>query len=656
MRRSEILEYTVPSDVENYVNNVYTGVPTYSTLARAVDRGYRDGGRRGAEYVASVLADRLSEAEVLVRINNRAVFVSSAREDNEPTVTVIEDLPNLGGRLLELAEKILLPQYFVDRWYKEEDEQSIYYQAALAQKNMQREASVEVGALTVADDQPAAAVTVTTPVASSNITSSPLPPRAADTPLIRFSRSNQGGIANNPEEKEAILELQQFLNNKLGLDVGRNGPDSKYGPRTTQAVRSFQSLANTVDGIDIKVDGDAGSETINALVAIQSDLETIDRLTKELKGNRLTDSFAKIQYKSSIAKLLEKTLFEDTRSDLENLIAKYNKLINSSDLPSESPIRKTIEDAEAAIIGQDTTNALARSIGNTAATDNGVQGPYQEDDEITNELQGKMEQAGITNLGMVGETITQEDAIALNRAWQDGAIDGPNGEMADAAAVEPAVEPVATDAVQYSNDLTDNLRIYVSRTSRGVDDTQNFLDSILPQDMTNEQRAQARSILQPMVLKLARGDIVFRIDGVDVQGLASTREVTAPSADLVRNFIRNELKDVVAAPVRSAAATAPNAANTAKTLYNLLNGYTNAAEERQITQILRGISSREEYIQINREFKKLSRTKESIIEWLQTEMWTTTPITQHLNSLGVNLNDSIEHTLARLNTVLGVKQ
>jgi len=385
-------------------------------------------------------------------------------------------------------------------------------------------------------------------------------------------------------------------------------------------------------------------------------------LTKELKGNRLTDSFVKIQYKSSIAKLLEKTLFEDTKSDLENLIAKYNKLINSSDLPSESPIRKTIEDAEAAIIGQDTTNALGktRSFG-------GVQGPYQEGDEITKELQGKMEQAGITNLGMEGETITQEDAIALNRAWQDGAIDGPNGEMADAAAVEPAavepaavepaaVEPAATDAVQYSNDLTDNLRIYVSRTSRGVDDTQNFLDSILPQDMTNEQRAQARSILQPMVLKLARGDIVFRIDGVDVQGLASTREVTAPSADLVRNFIRNELKDVVAAPVRSAAATAPNAANTAKTLYNLLNGYTNAAEERQITQILRGISSREEYIQINREFKKLSRTKESIIEWLQTEMWTTTPITQHLNSLGVNLNDSIEHTLARLNTVLGVKQ
>ena len=652
MRRSEILEYTVPSDVENYVNNVYTGVPTYSTLARAVDRGYRDGGRRGAEYVASVLADRLSEAEVLVRINNRAVFVSSAREDNEPTVTVIEDLPNLGGRLLELAEKILLPQYFVDRWYKEEDEQSIYYQAALAQKNMQREASVEVGAVTaVPNDQPA--VAVTTPVAFSKITSSPLPPLGkVDTPLIRFSRSNQGGIANNPEEEEAILELQQFLNNKLGLDVGRNGPDSKYGPRTTQAVRSFQSLANTVDGIDIKVDGDAGSETINALVAIQSDLETIDRLTKELENNRLTDSFVKIQYKSSIAKLLEKTLFEDTKSDLENLIAKYNKLINSSDLPSESPIRKTIEDAEAAIIGQDTRTAIDNT---AAAADNGVQGPYQEGDEITNELRGKMEQAGITNLGMEGETITQEDAIALNRAWQDGAIDGPNGEMADAAAAEPAAaEPAATDAVQYSNDLTDNLRIYVSRTSRGVDDTQNFLDSILPQDMTNEQRAQARSILQPMVLKLARGDIVFRIDGVDVQGLASTREVTAPSADLVRNFIRNELKDVVAAPVRSA--TAPNAANTAKTLYNLLNGYTNAAEERQITQILRGISSREEYIQINREFKKLSRTKESIIEWLQTEMWTTTPITQHLNSLGVNLNDSIEHTLARLNNVLGVKQ
>ena len=681
MRRHELLEYNVPSNVQNYLDNVYTAVPeTGGFLQRAVERGYRDGGRRAAEYVASVLADRLGEDEVLVRINGRAVFVSRTQEDNEPTVTVVEDLPNLEERLFALAEKQLLPQYFVDRWYTEEDETTVYYRAAEIQRNMRRGANVEVGPITAEPvapaETPAAAAPVTT---QSDINVTPLPPTGADTPLIRFSRSNQGGIANNPEEEEAILELQQFLNARLGLDVGRNGPDSKYGPRTTQAVRTFQQLANSVDGINITVDGDAGSETINALVSIRSDLETIDRLTQELENERPNESFVKIQYKSSIAKLLEKTLFEDAKSDLEALIAKYSDLVNSPDLPADSPIRNVIDNAEAAILGQDARSAIGRTRGftpNVGVEDLKLPVPDEGEQQIqaTNEYNaliddGKFEEAANAlrddeRLGVAPEGL--EDELRRRAALTAPAA----AEPAAAPEETPAIDPAETNTVEYGNDLTDNLRIYVTQTQRSAVDTEEFLLSIVPELMTNEQRGQARAILQPMIVKLMRGDRIFRIDGVDVQGTESSREVTAPSADILRNFIQTELQDVAqsrsvdAEPAPQPAVNSEDSERIARRLYDLLDagplGYTTESRQRQIIALIQTIQSKQQFDQVDNFFKGYGRSRESIQQWLSSEMWNVDLITAHLRSIGVpiisRLQDSIIHSLERLNTVLGVKR
>lgn len=56
----------------------------------------------------------------------------------------------------------------------------------------------------------------------------------------------------------AVAALQQGLQ-ALGYNLGPKGVDGIYGPATTSAVRTFQTDAG------IKVDGDAGPETANAL-------------------------------------------------------------------------------------------------------------------------------------------------------------------------------------------------------------------------------------------------------------------------------------------------------------------------------------------------------------------------------------------------------
>lgn len=681
MRRQELLEYNIPDSIERYLTNVYTETPDWgSTLQRAVERGYREGGRRGAEYVASVLADRLDEDQILVRINGRAVFVSRTREDNEPVVTPIEDLASLETTLPALAEKTLLPPYFVNRWFTEEDESTVYYQSAVIQRNMRRGSSVTVEPIVPASANSEVvppvvppAVPPVVPPASPEVVP-PVPAAGTETPLTTFAASNQGGIANNPEEEEAILELQTFLNGTLGLDVGRNGPDSKYGPRTTQAVRDFQQLANTVDGINVTVDGDAGPETINALTSIRDDLSNIQRLTQELQNN-LTDGFVPISYKSSIAKLLEKTLVEDDKSDLEALINKYADFIESQQLPSDSEIRTIIDSAKSAIASPGATRSLTPASNPEPFNinwENVIVAPVaDQNDPAVIVLSSRENNSNYivsarryeSNTIPIATGIDPTDFVNVN--VPDSLLDKINAEMNRRGDAAGPVEPEATDAVQYGNDLTDNLRIYVTRTTRSAADTEGFLSNILPERMTNEQRAQARDILQPLVLKLTRGDRVFRIDGVDVQGMASTREVTAPSAELIRSFIRDELQDVAQPEVPQDRSVAPSEAvpqaalEKGRRIHSLLDsglfGYTNTAKQREITQILQSISSREEYIQVNREFKRLSRANESIIDWLLSEQWEVQPIIQHLEGLGVRLTDSITHTLARLNSVLGVK-
>lgn len=75
--------------------------------------------------------------------------------------------------------------------------------------------------------------------------------------LKAFAKSGKGGLANDPDETNAITELQMELQAR-GFDP--RGVDGKYGPGTIAAVKSFQKSAG------LKVDGDAGPATIKALL------------------------------------------------------------------------------------------------------------------------------------------------------------------------------------------------------------------------------------------------------------------------------------------------------------------------------------------------------------------------------------------------------
>lgn len=74
--------------------------------------------------------------------------------------------------------------------------------------------------------------------------------------LEKFASSGKGGLKNDPDEKEAIKELQKRLND-MGYDAGP--VDGIYGRKTVEAVKQFQK------DYGLKVDGDAGPNTIAEL-------------------------------------------------------------------------------------------------------------------------------------------------------------------------------------------------------------------------------------------------------------------------------------------------------------------------------------------------------------------------------------------------------
>ena len=152
----------------------------------------------------------------------------------------------------------------------------------------------------------------------STITTTELPPAAggenptstSSSSLAAFATSGRGGLRNDRNETAAIEELQTFLG-ELGLDTG--GIDGKYGPRTTDAVRSFQSAITGVT-----VDGDAGPETIGKIQEVRTDIGRIQELVAVLM-----DSVLPFVLKSGLAQLLERDLTAAERQELQTLLDKY---------------------------------------------------------------------------------------------------------------------------------------------------------------------------------------------------------------------------------------------------------------------------------------------------------------------------------------------
>jgi len=139
----------------------------------------------------------------------------------------------------------------------------------------------------------------------------------ADMSLDDFANTDRRGLANDPQYRAAIRELQEFLSTTLGLPVSNqnNDPDEKYGPLTTASVRKYQSAVG-----NITADGDAGPETIASIRRFKDMIERIRTLTARL--NPLTDG---LSLKDQLS-LLESKLTEDRAEDIEALRVEVEKL------------------------------------------------------------------------------------------------------------------------------------------------------------------------------------------------------------------------------------------------------------------------------------------------------------------------------------------
>ena len=707
MHRRQLLEYNVPDRLNQALTVGYTGVPQWGgELQAVINNAEIMAGRRGAEYTASVMASRMRENEVLVTIKNDPYFVSSSRENNRPTVTKLEDLDNYEQRLNDLSYKMLLPPYWAAKWIRQEPEGSILHTVGQQQEDRRR--SPTVTAVPSADissnggvDNNDNGVTVATDDSGEIIGQVDLPNLGTTGPAATFADSNKRGIANNPEEEEAILEIQTFLSDTLGLDVGRNGPDKIYGPRTVEAVKILQQAINKIGDNNIKVDGDAGPMTISGMLAINQDFEKIAELTAALENN-ISDSFVKIIYKSKIAQLLEQTLVEDTRSELENLIAKYKDLLDSTILPDNAPIRTIVNNAETKMITIDAGTALGTDTTSTAATAaEPIEGPYKAGDEITDDIAAKLTTLGI-DPGMGGEPMTQEDADALNKGIADGTIEPE---------VEPeVVEPNYSSGNSYSFDDEFDFANNGKNLEPGTRVNIPGADGTIKQFVITDDGKL--TLLQPTEPEAGTGEVEpvandwkdvtsgsEMIDGYSLwrkeadewaqtingeQPTDATEEYTNPAmaiaaARRAKNAQEAEAKrieDEAAAEAeakriadqRTAALTQIQSTNTKQAqnygvqLHDLLDsgilGYTNVRKQQEIIRIIQSIETKELYQVADAAFKNVTRRGETILGWLKDEQWDTKPAFDHVRSLGISesINDSVIHTLARLNTVLGVNQ
>ena len=134
-----------------------------------------------------------------------------------------------------------------------------------------------------------------TDIVRGNRTAQPAATAAADTPaqtaptgataelqgndaLQQFAQSDERGIANNPEQRTAIRQLQQKLID-LDYDLGPMGADGIYGRRTREAIRAYQQANN------LTVDGDAGPETIGHILDNDSQAAADAAIDRRMDGD-----------------------------------------------------------------------------------------------------------------------------------------------------------------------------------------------------------------------------------------------------------------------------------------------------------------------------------------------------------------------------------
>lgn len=377
MPKSRLYEFEVPDRLSSYVDRQLQRADFWGmSMNIVVNRALNDMDRNSALYIASRIAEAKDLTYMVWRDNEADVeYVVSAErgDDNLPVVNQrssrVDDDTYI-ALLIPQAQAQMLPNYFVSEWRQ--------FLTDKEDRTPREDAELEAANIQYNLRNPGSGAPVEPPAGGSDTAEPPRTDTAggsgtaasgeeeraapaaipAEGPLARFANSGKGGLANDPDEEEAIRELQTFLVD-LGLDVGRNGVDGRYGPRTTQAVRDFQTAAAENLGFDGGVDGDAGPVTIPVIIQVRNDLAEIQRLIQALRNNDTREGFIPVYLKSSISKLLERVLVEDDRSDLETLVNRYRPFIeqfpNATINQSPGGDRPSLFNQAIQILGGETT-------------------------------------------------------------------------------------------------------------------------------------------------------------------------------------------------------------------------------------------------------------------------------------------------------------
>lgn len=308
-------------------------------------------------------------------------------------------------------------------------------------RNLLEEAGIVSGARTFpVDPPPEIRATPLNPADGGGGDGRETPTTTGGSALERFASSGKGGLRNDPDEVEAIRELQTFLVNDLGLDTG--GIDGRYGPRTRAAVRRFQGAVT-----DIVQDGDAGPETIGKITEIRRDMSRIQELI-----DALNESALPVRFKSGLAQLLERDLTQTERTELQNLLDKYENF------------RQTFPDFNSANFATaENVVTGAAEIAAPAGATQAPSGPFLDGMVVTPEVNDRLQAVG-RQPGAMGEPLDAEDIAALNRGVADGTITAP----AEVSPEETTAQTSAEWEELTPNNAPEGYTIFIKRQATPV--------------------------------------------------------------------------------------------------------------------------------------------------------------------------------------------
>ena len=212
--------------------------------------------------------------------------------------------------------------------------------------------------------------------------------------LKKFAKSGKGGLANDPDEVEAVKELQQYLTD-MGFDP--NGVDGKYGGGTVKAVKEFQEYFGA------KVDGDAGPETIGQIIKLRSisfkggktfadfrkDMSRMEELIKKGGAIKKSTENSSRDFRSLInivEQSLTEALSDQEKKELDELIAQYDDIMNDVEFAQAMPkisydrYKKIIDGAKKLDSGDDQEGDGAGQDNNPNKDDGG--GEVKKDGEL----------------------------------------------------------------------------------------------------------------------------------------------------------------------------------------------------------------------------------------------------------------------------------